>query len=387
MGVTDYLRENDSVKRYLSRLSEGSHRTALYQLHYFFSWARENSEKFGGMTPDELVKHQKEAQNGEQYEILDTLQDYIGTLEGRHATKKLRYTYPRGFFKANRAALPSDDFRINGEVPKVQGRLTLENIRDLILTSKPAYRAAFLCMFAGGMGLSEIIYWSDHGAGKLAEDLSRSPDYVRVDLPGRKKAKNIRPYYTILMGDALDSLKAWMAQRPQDAGAIFVNQYGKRFTKQSVYMYWLRHMQALGLITEGEDSSHRTGRNPHELRDQFRSQWEKSPAKGSVAEYGMGHTIDELGYNKAHLDEAWVVGEFRKAAPLLNIMTGKRPYGMVDEDEVERLRRELEEAKQGRDDRVAELSSEVQSLRELLLGALNNPVALEETRRRLARET
>jgi len=346
MGVTDYLREYDSVKRYLNRLSEGSHRTALYQLHYFFTWTKGNSTKFGGMTPDELVEHQKEAENGEQYEILDTLQDYVGTLNGRHNTKKLRYTYPRGFFKANRAALPSDDYHIPrkpNDTPQVQGRLTVENIRDMVLSSKAVYRAAFLCMFSGGMELSEVIYWSDHGAAKLIEDLKKDPDYIKVDLPGRKKARNIRSFYTILMGDALDSLKKWMAERPRDAEAIFTNQYGRRFTKQALYMYWLRHMKALGLVKNGEDSSHRTGRNPHELRDCFRTQWEKSPAAGSVAEFSMGHVVDELGYNKAHLDESWMVKEFRKAAPLLNIMTGKRPYGMVDEDEVERLRRENEE--------------------------------------------
>ena len=47
---------------------------------------------------------------------------------------------------------------------------------------------------------------------------------------------------------------------------------------------------------------------------------------------------------------------------------------------MDRLRRELEEAK-------AAKSDEVQELREMFLAVLNNPEALEETRRRLARET
>ena len=341
MGVLDYLREYSTVKRYLDKLSKGSHKTFLYQLHYFVDWTQESSPKFGGMSPDALVAYQKEAGNGEKFDVLDALQDYIGSLEGRYSTKRLRYTYVRGFFKANRAALPSDDFTIRGEIPQVLGRLTVENIRDLVLSSKLPYRACLLAMFSGGMGLSEIIYWSNNGAADLKEALKRNRDYVRVDLPGRKKARNRRPFYTIIMGDALDQLRKWMAARPGDAETIFVNQYGDGFTKQALYMYWLRHMKALGIIEPGEDSSHRTGRNPHELRDCFRSQWEKSPAKGSVAEYAMGHQIDPLEYNKAFRDEAWVVKEFRKAVPMLNIMSSGRPFGQVDEDEIESLQKQV----------------------------------------------
>jgi len=289
------------------------------------------------------VEYQRQADNGTKYEILDLVQDYIISLEGRHGTKKTKYTAVRGFFKANRAELPSDDFNIKGDAPKVRGRLTPENLKRMVLSCKPVYRALYMCMFAGGMGQDEAVYWSNNGVVKLLEDLEKNPDYVRVDLRGRKAMKNVRPYYTILMGDALDELKKWMEERPRDAAAIFTNQFGDPITKKAIYTYWLRHMQSLGLVEAGDDSSHRTGRNVHELRDVFRTQWEKSPAAGSVAEFALGHVVDELGYNKAHLDEAWVVREFRKAGPMLNILTSGRPYGRVDESEVDRLRRENED--------------------------------------------
>jgi len=37
--------------------------------------------------------------------------------------------------------------------------------------------------------------------------------YLRVDLPGRKKAKNVRPYYTFIGRDGIDVLRAWLKAR------------------------------------------------------------------------------------------------------------------------------------------------------------------------------
>ena len=346
MTSWEYLKDYGSVKRYLSRLAPTTQRNMGYYLHYFFVWVRENSEKFKAMNPDEMVEYQRQAGNGAQYDILDVVQDYVTDLEGRRNYKKTLYTAVRGFFKANRAALPQDDYKIQpGEKGLVQGKLTVEELRELILSSKQVYRALFICMFSGGIGQDEIVTWSDTGLQSLMDQLKGDPEYVRVNLPGRKANKNIRPFYTILMGDALDQLRKWMDERPREASTVFCNQFGDPITKKAIYTYWLRHMRDLGYTQPGEDSSHRTGRNPHEVRDLFRTQWEKSPAASSPAEFAMGHVVDELGYNKAHLDERWMVGEFRKASPMLNILSSGRPFGQVDENEVERLRRELEEAK------------------------------------------
>jgi len=341
MRASEWVLEYPSVIKYHNRLAPTTQRNTEYYLHYFFRWMQENSAKFGDMTPDDLVEYQKNVDNGTKYDLLDALQDYIVSLEGRHSYKKIRYTAVRGFFKANRAELPSDDFNIKGDKPKVQGRLSPENLKHMVLSCKPSYRAMYLCMFAGGMGQDEAVYWSDNGAAKLIEDLKKDPEYIRVALRGRKSRKNIQPYYTLILGDALDELKKWMAERPPEADAIFTNQFGDPITKKAIYTYWLRHMQSLSLIKVGEDSSHRTGRNLHELRDLFRTQWEKSPAKGSVAEYAMGHQIDPLEYNKAYRDERWVVKEFRKAVPMLNIMSSGRPFGQVDEDEIESLQKQV----------------------------------------------
>jgi len=73
----------------------------------------------------------------------------------------------------------------------------------------------------------------------------------------------------------------------------------------------------------------------------FRSQWEKSPVKGSVADFMMGHQVDPLLYNKAHRDGAWVRREYRKALPWLEIMSSGRPFGLVEEEEIDLLKKRV----------------------------------------------
>jgi sRNA-binding protein len=69
----------------------------------------------------------------------------------------------------------------------------------------------------------------------------------------------------------------------------------------------------------------------------------------------MGHTIDDLGYDKSPKNEKFVRAEYEKAAKYLNLLSSGNAFGQVSEDELESLRRQLEEAKQGQNDRVAEL--------------------------------
>ena len=148
-----------------------------------------------------------------------------------------------------------------------------------------------------------------------------------------------------------------MTQRPNIGDDIFINQTGKPLKRITFWHYWRRNLEAMGLIekklvkkkkmVDGEEveveegvTSSRYGYNPHEMRDLFRSQWEKSGAAGSVAEYCMGHVVDSLGYNKAAEDEDWAEGQYRKAEPWLNIISDpSTPYGYItDVDAVDKIR-------------------------------------------------
>jgi len=178
-------------------------------------------------------------------------------------------------------------------------------------------------MFQGGMGLKEIVYWSNHGLPSLKEQLRLGVHPIRIDLPGRKLNRNIRPFYTFIGWDAINTLKDWLEVRPNRSRAIFTNQFGDPVSEKSIRNYWTRHLKNLGIIKPPENPSHRTryGKNPHELRDLFRTRWQKSGASPEVAEFLMGHIVDPLGYNKAMRDHDYVAGEYMKAEPWLNILS------------------------------------------------------------------
>lgn len=323
----------DSVVNWQSRMAKNTARNNRLGFNVFMGWLRENGGTFSDMSPNELIQYQKEASNSHRYDVLDMIQRYVGSIEGRRAgTVEKIYSMLRSFFAHNRAELPRDPtFIIRGDVEKVRGTLSVEEVRDVVLSSRPLYRAVFLSIFQGGMGLDEFSYWNIHGLQSLREQLRGYPEVVRIDLPGRKKRKNKDPYYTLIGIDAIKAIRDYFRIRPENELGIFLNQYGKPVSKAATAVYWIRHLVKLGFIvpTPEKGGAARYGKNMHEIRDVFRSQWEKSPAKASVAEFLMGHVVDPLEYNKAHRDEAWTQEEYLSALPMLQIMSSARPFGLV----------------------------------------------------------
>ncbi|MDQ1281259.1 MAG: hypothetical protein QG670_2524 [Thermoproteota archaeon] len=59
----------------------------------------------------------------------------------------------------------------------------------------------------------------------------------------------------------------------------------------------------------------------------------------------LGHIIDPLDYNKAWRDKRAYRDEYLKALPYLQIMNSGTPYHQVSEEEVEKLRSEVERLK------------------------------------------
>lgn len=92
----------------------------------------------------------------------------------------------------------------------------------------------------------------------------------------------------------------------------------------------------------------------------------------------MGHVVDPLEYNKAHYDRKWVRKEYTKALPFLNIMSSGRPFGQVDEDEIESLRRKVRELEKGRDDRIEDLEVKVAELTDMLRLIYERPEIVEK---------
>jgi polyhydroxyalkanoate synthesis regulator phasin len=380
------VEKSPTVANWLGRLGEGSRRSRIYEFGYFMGWVAENGGKFAGMTPDELITYQKAATNSNQYDVLDMVQRYVQGFNGRLGTKKLKVGMIRSFFLHNRAPLPQDpSFNLRGDRPPVFGELKPEEIKAVVLSSRPMYQAIFLCMLEGAMDQESLLYWSTNGLAELREDLEKGSGVIKVKLPGRKSMRNERPFYTLIGGDAKRALEKWMSERPRDGGdSIFIDQFGGPLAKSSVKLYWRNHMRRIGLIPTGKPMTERFGKSLHELRDTFRTQWSLSGAAPHIGEYLMGHVVDDLGYDKSPNNEAYVLSQYRKALPYLNVMSSSVAHGLTSEErvreleeELERIKtqkdvkqadieRQLEETRRGQDVRVAELEMQVERLARLV---------------------
>ena len=337
----------ESVRFWLARLGRGTAVTYGYAFADWVEWMRVHGGRFSAWSPDAMVAYQRDVGRAEAKDLLRYVEAFVSGMRGAHQSKKNYMTTIRSFFLHNDAELPADrSFKIRGDKPRTMGSLSVEDLRAMVMSCNRLYRAVFLCMFQGGMGEAEFDYWNRHGWGSLRDGLRREQRVIRCDLPGRKMDLNETPFYTLIGGDAVDAIREWLPERV-DGDYIFTNRGGGPVTVVALYAYWLRHLKELGLVKPPKSPGNGTryGKHVHELRDVFATQWEKSPAKMSVSEFMMGHVrrIDPNEYRKAYRDERWVLEEHRKALPYLQIMSSGRPYGYVEQDEMNRAIDELRE--------------------------------------------
>ena len=304
-------------------------------LRQFFTWIDEGGEMmnengdmidFRGYTPLALVQWCKK--NPGRFEVTDLISKWLNA--NKYLRKGTMRTYRSrvvNFFEYNRVQLPKDKkFKIRSNTPAVVGTLTFEEVRMMLIKCNLLYRAVFLAMLMGGMGEAEVIYWSNNGWHETMNQIYSGARHIRVQLPGRKKGKNDKPFYTWLGYDAVTALKKYLEKRGMVPGPIFITQFDTGISRSTVYAYWLRKLYGLGLVNKPKENRHgafRTGKNPHEIRDVFRTRWEKSPAKAVVAEFMMGHydQVDPNEYNKAYRDADWTLQEYIQAEPWLNAIT------------------------------------------------------------------
>ena len=295
-----------SVEHWLGRLEVDTGKIYGRIFDRWLEWIPGDSP-LAGLGADGVLAFQREYRD---FQVLDLVQGFAQVTGGTEGYKRYVYSALRSFFLHNRAMLPRDpSFSVRGSRPRNVGNLVVSEVRRILDSSNECYRAIFLCMLMSGMGRNELIFWNKEGYESLKEQLDHDLRIIKIDLPGRKKGKNKRPFYTFIGRDAIDALRVWLRIRPKDATTIFTNQYGDSVSHDSVGRYWWRHLYYLGLIKRQENYDHgfRHGKNLHEIRDVFRSRWQKSGRAPEAAEFFMGHVIDPNDYNQAFRDEAYAV--------------------------------------------------------------------------------
>ncbi len=199
------MKESQTVQKWFSRLSPETAKVSQSIFSSFLKFLKENGGSLADLDPDGLVEFQKQCENGNIYEILDVVQAWILSMGNhRQSYKKRSYAAIKSFFLHNRAPLPKDlAFRISGDKPKVRGRLTIDIIKNVVLASNVTYRAIFLAMFMGGMGVGEFLEWNQTGLQGLNAQLRDNSDPIKIELSGRKHSRYKRNFYTFIGDDAI----------------------------------------------------------------------------------------------------------------------------------------------------------------------------------------
>jgi hypothetical protein len=200
---------------------------------------------------------------------------------------------------------------------------------------------------------------------------------VKVSLHGRKGDANEYNYHTYVGGDALAALRRYLQRRGTAPGPIFVNTHDGPLTEVALYRYWTRKMHRLGISVAGDGWQ---GKHVHELRDTFRTLWRRSGVPVEYAEYFMGHrdAFDKYGYDKTPDDEDETRKQYLEALPMLNLLTETRPFKLVHEDTVEKLRAQVKALEAGQSSEIQRLRAQLEDLTSqvgLINAALHDPAA------------
>lgn len=385
-AMDEWRREHPSIDSWLRRLSEGTQRRYLEYAYEFFEWLKENGGQYQGKTPEEMLDLQEQANGRACFDQLQLIQTWIQQKKTRISTKNLMHSALRGFYQHNHVPLPKDpSFTFRSDIPPVQGELSVEDFKKIVLSSNTMYQFVFMAIFHGGMDEASFEYFNLHRWQQIEPQLKRGQQRLKISLPGRKRRRNVNPFYTFIGRDAVEKLRIHLKKRdPIKKGEpICYGEHGEPLSKEAIRKYFHRHAAQVGVIKQytppcpscnGETRrvrskagtgthkvyyicnecgaktpaskvnmqrpSLRYGCNVHEIRDLFRSEWELSGARGIVAEFMLGHTIDPNEYNKImKLHPEWAEGQFSIAEPYLNILS--EDPRRVPVDRVLQLEREL----------------------------------------------
>jgi integrase len=330
--------ESPKVKLWLSRVQPRTSEAYRNLFKTFLRWLRVSGGKFSEYTPEQLLEYSKLGDE-QKWELVDLTLEFVLTLKGTEGHIKNHLKAIKSFFKHNRCLLPDDtNIRLKPTRKKVEGTLTLENIRDVILASNTLYRAVFLVMFSSGLGQDEFIRWSNEGLPSLRQQLEAHQDVIRIDVAGRKKMKNRYNYYTFIGGDALEALKIYLKYRDKlypNNPEIFITAMKAPLTANTLYHEWMRTVKKLQIYKqmprlEGEPSEWQ-GINPHEMRDVLITKWQEWGASPQIyCEYRVGHVIDKYEYNKIYRNEPKMREEFLNVLPYLNILSSTKGFGLIN---------------------------------------------------------
>jgi hypothetical protein len=360
VDLDSVLKYDTVMSWYSSRIGDGR-KTAIYHFAAYHRW---RASKGLPNDPDAWISECVEGTNRTLIEHLKALKLWIegDDFEGRdYDTRSKYYTDIRSFYSHHLVPLPKSKLNVKREdETKVETEVTATEF--LKLTQKVLERgqvrtrdrSIILSMLQGGMDASTLAKSFNYLAFPQlvrhfgAEDWSR---WNEKDVPVRVAL--IRPktnyrYYTFQDRDAIAALKDWLNARKSLHGAIKIKQSANPKlldTSDPIYLtdfggplrahYVTNLFEFYGArsgvnvtpeetVPRWKGSIRRYPWHSHEVRDTLVTLGRRAQIDMAVANFFVGHDIDEYGYDKSPWDDPeYFRNEYSKVSPYLNIITNK----------------------------------------------------------------
>jgi len=309
---------------------------------------------------DLLIRH---TQAEDEFVLLEMLQEYIGTLKGRKSSKRKAYSVVRSYFSHNYCALPSDpNFRIHGDKPPVQGKLTVNDIVEIYHAASLRNRSLVMFKWQSFMDSERLEYVNRNLADHVVAEMKKGTCPIKLTLPGRKENENDieGQFHTYIHQDAIDTLtRYWDEDRghwPKHGeplwvieGARAVKDPEKPLDKASFEAMWLRLLRHTGKVPQRKGPlGTRYGFNMHEMRDAAAT-YLHVKAKGAgldmdCVKFWSGRTgeLDPNKYDKFFEDANWMQAQYELAAPYLNIISNPTTESTEETAKMAKMNEELQ---------------------------------------------
>jgi hypothetical protein len=374
--------QDPAVQNWFTNLSEGSRRTYSEHFPPFILWLRtQKKPRLNKVTPSSLLaRHRRNRRKKStkqnptpEYEVVDLLNRWITSLPDRYSTKLTKSATVWSFFARNRCSLPKDsEFIIRSDKAPTLDVLTYEDIKKAISAAKLRDKSHMLVRLQGIMDTDALDYVNRNLSEHIVSEMRAGKELIRLDIPGRKRRKNIKAFYTFIGKDAIQCLKKYFdGERgwPAPGEPIWVNKFGRAYARCMYGENYLQLLRLQGLIPKPNGRlDARFGRNLHEWRDTtityLHTNAKRHGFDMAVSDFIAGHSnkLDPSNYDKFMKEKWYVEEQYRIAEPHLNIESN--PDGMI-RSKVEELDAKLEaiEKKAQRGDSRETLIEAVKELR------------------------
>ena len=228
-----------------------------------------------------------------------------GTGEHRVLGKGVSDMMAHLFVSAVRSFYSTYDLNVNMKGRQKLPRPRVENKRMIVAAEQvkvlvdhartPRDRAIILVHFQGGLDASTLcsLRFKD-----VAEGLAKNEYPLKLDLT---RPKTGVPFYTFLGKDAIEALKAYLADlksrgtQPAHNDPLFLQERGREGVRTSNLQDMLREVaMKSGFIDKLNNGNSYNPLGPHALRESFGSIMANSGVPDSVVDFWLGHEVGAL---------------------------------------------------------------------------------------------